>query len=126
MSNLKPSSPSPANSRDAATSWNGAEQRRYGRVVRDDRDQAIVEWVAPPKGWEKTQLSLAEDKPVTASGTIKGKGFDPYESGGGNGGVTWSTAPDRLKRPARTDLRKLSEHIKQMRTLQAESNKDEE
>ena len=125
MSSLKTPSPAPDDVSNAMASGDRTERRSYGRVTRDDRDQAVVEWVKPPKDWDRPVFSLTKDEPVTASGALKTKGFDPYETSGGNGGVTWNTAPDRLKHPARTDLRKLSEHIKQMRALQSASDTNE-
>jgi len=115
----KPKSPSPA----AANAWDpmdpvsDAERRRFGRIDRDERGQAVVTWVKPPRDWERRDLSLVEDDAsATASRPAVTKGYDPYESTG-TSSVTWNTEPTRLTRPARTDLRRLSEHIKQMRAL---------
>ena len=92
-----------------------AERRRVGRIVRDDRGQAVVEWVKAPKDWARSNLSLA-DESATAAPSTPLKGYDPYESSSGGTG-TFNTRPSQLTRPARTDLRRLSEHIKQMRAL---------
>lgn len=121
----KPKPPSTATA--TATAWDpmdpvsDAERRRFGRIDRDERGQATVTWVKPPRDWERRDLALVEDDAsATASRPAVTKGYDPYESTAT--GLSWNTVPTRLTRPARTDLRRLSEHIKQMRALKDRQN----
>ena len=86
--------------------------------MRDDRGVATIEWVAAPSSHQRVELSLEQTGsriPVLPE-TVKNRGYDPYSSGG-PGNSTWNTAKPKLNRPVRTDLRKLSEHIKQVRAL---------
>lgn len=88
-----------------------AERRRIGRIVRDDRDTASVEWLDAPPDYERIPLSIEGTLP---RGTKRVQaGYNPYET------VAPSKAMDPDKRPAKRDLRKLSEWIKQMRELEA-------
>jgi hypothetical protein len=87
-----------------------SERRRIGRVVHDDRGNASVSWQDAPADYERQVLELAETAKLPRGGQ---QGFDPYA----RAGVRHHAAPPQ-KRP-RTDLRKLSEHIKLMRELEA-------
>ena len=103
--NLRPSgTPDPL----ASTS----ERRRIGRIVRDDRDTASVEWVDAPADYERIPLSIEGTLPPGVK-RAPGGGYNPYET---IAPVTGSGAVD--KRPAQRDLRKLSAWIKQMRELE--------
>ncbi len=115
MSKQKPSSSPPC--LDPPDSLADAERRRYGRITRDERGHAVVDWVKPPKDWTRTKLSLVEEPPAAAAMPQPSRGYDPYESSHTGNAGSWSSRPSQLKRPARKDLRKLSEHIKQMRAL---------
>ena len=83
-----------------------AERRRIGTVVHDDRGNASVEWRAAPANHERPVLELqSEGHQTLETGEIS---YDPY-------------ARDRPLKGGgarRTDLRKLSEWIKNMRELQ--------
>jgi hypothetical protein len=87
-----------------------AERRRIGRVVHDERGNASVRWRDAPPDEHRPVLEILGDKKLTVKTE---QSFDPYASGG---------VPRELKpaptRTTRTDLRKLSEHIKMMRELE--------
>jgi hypothetical protein len=84
----------------------GSERRRIGTVVHDDRGNASVTWRDAPPDYERPVLEVLGN----AGLNIKSEeSYDPYASrppARRSGGTT------------RTDLRKLSEHIKLMRQLQ--------
>lgn len=88
-----------------------AERRRVGRVVRDDRDSAIVEWVDAPPDYQRVPLSIESTLPPGAK-RAQG-GYNPYETNAPRQG-----RPAADQRPVKRDLRKLSEWIKQMRELE--------
>jgi hypothetical protein len=95
---------------DPATAPTNSERRRYGRIVRDDRDSATVEWIDAPPDYDRIPLSIEGTLPP---GTKRAQGgYNPYET------VAPSRSQDPDKRPAKRDLRKLSEWIKQMRELE--------
>jgi hypothetical protein len=81
------------------------ERRRIGTVVHDDRGNASVSWRDAPADYERPGLSVKHEE-----------SYDPYarrETRKGGAGK-------------RTDLRKLSEWIKQMRELEARKRGDSE
>ncbi len=91
-----------------------AKHRRIGKIVRDERDIASVEWVAAPPGYDRVPLSLEGTLPPNANGIRASAtgGYNPYET----------MAPQKAKaaaekRPVKRGLRRLSEWIKQMREL---------
>jgi hypothetical protein len=95
---------------DPTTAVSNTERRRFGKIVRDDRDTATVEWVDAPPDYDRVPLSIEgtlPPGPKRAQG-----GYNPYET------ITPGRALDPDKRPAKRDLRKLSEWIKQMRELE--------
>jgi hypothetical protein len=96
--------PSPSSLSDTA------ERRRIGRVVRDDRDTASIEWIDAPQDFKRTPLSIESTFP--RGGIKPANGYDPYET------MTPNRAAPADKRPVKRDLRKLSEWIKQMRELE--------
>lgn len=96
------------------------ERRRTGRIVRDDRDAASVEWVAAPGDFARVPLSIESTLPPGVKRT-HGGGYNPYETISPHKG---SVAAD--KRSGKRDLRKLSAWIKQMRELEARKKRDEE
>ena len=81
-----------------------------GHVVHDERGNASVRWRDAPPGEQRPVLEVLGDKSLTVKTE---ESFDPYARGG---------LPRELKaapaRSTRTDLRKLSEHIKMMRELE--------
>jgi hypothetical protein len=90
-----------------------AERRRFGKIVRDDRDSATVEWVDAPTDFERVPLSLEGTLP-------KGKklahgGYNPYET---QSPSKAKAAAEKDKPPVKRDLRKLSAWIKQMREME--------
>ena len=82
------------------------ERRRVGTVVHDDRGNASVKWKAAPVEHERPVLEVLGEHGLALN--TEEASFDPYarnrprKGGGGK----------------RTDLRKLSEWIKQMRELE--------
>jgi hypothetical protein len=99
-----------------------AERRRVAKVIHDDRGNATVRWRDAPRDHERAVLEIL-DTPGLA---IKAdEAYDPYakhrpprhSSGKAPGGGTQRT---------RTDLRKLSEWIKQMRELEERKNKPDD
>jgi hypothetical protein len=101
----------PARPTPPSTPADTSERRRVGRIVRDDRDSATVEWVDAPKDHIRVPLSIETTLPP--GGIRPAAGYDPYET----------ISPHKAKvvaekRPVKRDLRKLSEWIKQMRELE--------
>jgi hypothetical protein len=99
------------------------DRRRMGRVVHDDRGNAIVQWEEAPAGYERPVLE------IEPSGTRPGMhdrlgadglslenppSFDPYS----NSRALERKPQQRTGTTSRTDLRKLSEWIKMMRDLE--------
>jgi hypothetical protein len=98
-----------------------ADRRRIGKVVRDDRDSATVEWVDAPAGYNRVPLSIESTLPP--GGVKPASGYDPYET------ITPRRAagkPGTDKSPGKRDLRKLSEWIKQMREHEERKKRDAE
>jgi hypothetical protein len=91
-----------------------AERRRIGKVIHDDRGNASVKWDDAPADYERTKLEVLSDSGPTPRSE---QGCNPYAQRGA--GVTVRTKPEPTARTTRTDLRKLSEHIKLMRDLEA-------
>jgi hypothetical protein len=92
-----------------------AKRRRIGRVVHDDRGNASVSWRDAPEDYERPVLEVLGEP---------GLSIKPEESGD-----PYANRPDTRKSagtPARTDLRKLSEHIKKMRELEARKRRGED
>ncbi len=84
------------------------ERRRIGKVVHDDRGNALVEWENPPADYERVVLEVVDDGRSERAGE---ETCNPYaqkvpRERGSTGNTT------------RTDLRKLSEWIKKMRELE--------
>ena len=104
--------------RDPAAST--AERRRLGRIVRDDRDTASVEWVDAPADYERVRLSIEGTLPPGIRRN-PGGGYNPYETISPNKGIAAADKPT-----ARRDLRKLSAWIKQMRELEERKKRGEE
>lgn len=95
----------------APASADTAERRRIGRVVRDDRDSATVEWVNAPADYERVHLSIEGTLPRGVK--RPGGGYNPYETISPN-----KHDASGEKRPVNRDLRKLSAWIKQMREIE--------
>ena len=97
------------------------ERRRIGRVVRDDRDSAVVEWMDAPADYKRVHLSIEGESSLPNGGLKRAaNGYNPYETISPNK----SKAPD--KRPANRDLRKLSAWIKQMREIEARKKRGDD
>jgi hypothetical protein len=88
------------------------ERRRIGTVVHDDRGNASVTWRDAPTDYERPVLEVLGNPGLSVKNE---ESYDPYarrETRQGGGGK-------------RTDLRKLSEWIKQMRELEARKRSKE-
>src|SRR5512146_601629 len=106
-----------------------------GRVVHDDRGNAVVQWEDAPADYERPVLE------IESSGTPPGlqhrlgahrlslddpQSFDPYSN---SRALEHKPLQPRTGSTSRTDLRKLSEWIKMMRELEqrkANPSEDEE
>jgi hypothetical protein len=82
-----------------------AERRRIGTVVHDDRGNASVKWRDAPADYRRPVLEVTGEIPLSVKSE---ESHDPYAHRVKRRGAT----------SARTDLRKLSEHIKRMRELE--------
>jgi hypothetical protein len=101
------------------------ERRRIGEVVHDDRGNASVRWQDAPADYERTKLELVSEAGPTPSAP---QGCNPYEQPG-LGTTQTQRNPwlrDEPTRRSRTDLRRLSEHIKRMRELEARKRDQED
>jgi hypothetical protein len=103
------------------TAADSAQRRRIGKVVRDDRDTATVEWVDAPAGYDRVPLSIESTLPP--GGIKPAAGYDPYETITPRKAAAKATADQR---PAKRDLRKLSEWIKQMREHEERKKRGED
>ena len=91
------------------------QRRRIGTVVHDDRGNASVSWRNAPKDLERPVLEVLGEPGLS----IKSEdSFDPYARRPGTRRSAGTAA--------RTDLRKLSEHIKKMRELEARKRRGED
>jgi hypothetical protein len=95
-----------------------SERRRVGAVEHDDRGNAFVSWRDAPADEERQVLEiLGQSKAPLA---IKSdNSYDPYARGK-------AAAPNKRPKAQRTDLRKLSEHIRKMRELEERKKADED
>lgn len=93
-----------------------SERRRVGKVEHDERGNAFVRWRDAPNDEERMVLEvLGQGKAPLAIKTDDS--CDPYARG-------QSAAKKKRPKAARTDLRKLSEHIKKMRELEERKKAD--
>ena len=83
------------------------ERRRVATVVHDDRGNGKVEWRAAPADHERPVLEVLGHDGLSL--TSEEVSYDPYSK---------HQRPRRAPGGKRTDLRKLSEWIKQMRELE--------
>jgi hypothetical protein len=90
------------------------ERRRVGTVQHDERGNASVRWHDAPADEQRKALEILSG-PITVKADDS---FDPYARGG---------KPAAKPRPGpRKDLRKLSEHIKKMRELEARKSAEKD
>ena len=94
----------------------GAERRRIGRIVHDDRGNASVEWKDAPTDYKRPVLEI-EGEAAPALSIQSDETFNPYEQAKSRKRKTGNTT--------RTDLRKLSEWIKMMRELEEKKRNDD-
>jgi len=107
------------------------DRRRYGRVVHDDRGNALVQWEDAPDDYERpvleieqtgTQRSLSHRLNADQLSLEPHNSFDPYAS---------SRPLERKPQhstgsTSRTDLRKLSEWIKLKREIEQRKQRGDE
>ena len=98
-----------------------AERRRIGVVAHDERGNAFVNWRDAPADHERPVLELEGE---TLALRKEGISYDPYA----HGRPVRDSAPPRKPTggTTRTDLRRLSEHIKLMRALEARKRNGED
>jgi hypothetical protein len=89
-----------------------AERRRIATVVHDDRGNASVDWRDAPADYQRPVLEIAGEAGLSLE--HEDSAYDPYakREARSTGNTT------------RTDLRKLSEWIKQMRELEERKRSD--
>jgi hypothetical protein len=88
-----------------------AERRRIGKIVHDERGNAIVEWEDAPADYDRPPLSI-EDNVGQGGARKRGEGYDPYER------TVRKREPTNIEPSNRRNLRALSEWIKKMRELE--------
>jgi hypothetical protein len=98
-------------SRDATP---GAERRRIGKVVHDDRGYASWHFRGAPTDVQRPALEVLGDAQMTVKNE---ETYDPYARTRARVGAGNTT---------RTDLRKLGEWIKMMRELEARKSRGED
>jgi hypothetical protein len=93
-----------------------SERRRIGAVEHDERGRASLRWRDAPAADDRQVLKLLG----TPLAIKSDESFDPYARG--------NARQKSGARTPRTDLRKLSEHIKKMRELEElkRNDKDED
>lgn len=88
-----------------------AERRRVGLIVHDERGNAFVNWRDAPADEARPVLEILGDPKLALN--AEEETFDPYARS-----RPAREAPRPERAAARTDLRRLSEHIKLMRALE--------
>jgi len=107
--------------RQSEPAASSAERRRFGKIVRDDRDSATVEWVDAPSDFERVPLTLEGTLPKARK--LAQGGYNPYETNSPNKS---KAAGAKDARPVKRDLRKLSAWIKQMREMEQRKKRGED
>jgi hypothetical protein len=103
----------------AASDAESRASRRIGRIVRDDRDTASVEWLPAPPDHQRVPLAIEGTLPPGVKSPLAG--YNPYETIAPS-----KSKPATDKRPVKRDLRKLSAWIKQMRDLAERKKRGDE
>ena len=93
-------------------------RRRIGLVVHDERGAASVEWHDAPSDHERPVLEVLGNPRLTLKNDDES--FDPYSR------HTASLPKTNHGNTTRTDLRKLSEWIKQKRAMEERKLRDED
>ena len=88
------------------------ERRRIGTVVHDDRGNASVKWRAASADQQRPVLEVLGERGLALNS--EETSYDPYAR----------ARPRKSDGGKRTDLRKLSEWIKQMRELEERKRED--
>lgn len=90
----------------------GAERRRVGQIVHDERGNASVAWHDAPTAHERTKLEILGEGALQLTNDDL---YNPYAQ---------RRAREAANSRTRTDLRKLSEWIKLMRELEERKKND--
>lgn len=98
-----------------------SERRKIGKVVHDDRGNASVHFDDAPAHYQRTKLELQNEAGPRPSSE---QGCNPYAQRGAGTTLRHAGTPPATR--PRTDLRRLSEHIKQMRELQARKREEQD
>ncbi len=107
-----------------------SDRRRMGRVVHDDRGNAVVQWEEAPPDYERPVLEIESGGQPGIHRRLGSHGLslehadsgDPYSSSG----ALERKPTQRTGNTSRTDLRKLSEWIKLMREMEQRKQRDGE
>ena len=110
-------SPKKKITRQAEPDAAGAERRRIGRIVHDDRGNASVEWQDAPTDHKRPVLEI-EGETDPALSIQSDETFNPYERAAARERKSGNST-------TRKDLRKLSEWIKMMRELEEKKRSDD-
>ena len=89
------------------------ERRRIGTVVHDDRGNASVSWRDAPSDYERPVLEVLGNPGLSVKSE---ESYDPYAR---------RELRPRSGNTTRTDLRRLSEWIKQMRELEERKRRED-
>jgi hypothetical protein len=95
-----------------------AERRRVAKVVHDDRGNASVSWRDAPADLVRPVLEVLGNPGLSVA--AQDAAYDPYANRPPQRGARGRGASGR------TNLRKLSEHIKRMRELEARKRDERE
>jgi hypothetical protein len=99
-----------------------AERRRIGQVAHDERGNAFVSWRDAPADHERPVLEILGEGSLGSS--KHDISYDPYAR---TRAARESAAPRKpTGGTTRTDLRRLSEHIKLMRALEERKRNGED
>lgn len=95
------------------------DRRRLGKIVHDDRGNAVVQWEEAPPNYQRPVFEIEHSSHVQRrlgadSLSLDPQSCDPYS----NAGPLERKRPQSTGNTTRTDLRKLSEWIKLMREME--------
>jgi len=100
-----------------------AERRRIGTVAHDERGNAFVHWRDAPADHERPVLEILGENSLALKNDIS---CDPYARTRTRAARDSAALHKPTGGTARTDLRRLSEHIKLMRALEQRKRNGED